>query len=450
MTSSLFRRLAGTNPGGTKEARSELRPAPPIAKRLNRNALTVAAVIMGMTVLTAIVVLNPTKESETTHAASASAEDLLQGPSRPAFLDEPIRQSVPAQGSDTTGLRSSEAPSPVSFPSAAIAPSSGSLSPAPESESVSPKDEPSARKEVSPRERSYQAALLSALVPGGTPADPQAKSVDDLPSVATNEELLLTLGDSIMRSALRQNSAANMPIARTSARLERSAHPSNPGTSEQSFWSDAAGATKAAIPAQLIAAGSAYTLRAGTVIPALLITAITSDLPGDIVGQVSRDVYDSRSERILLIPKGSRLIGKYDSQVAAGQGRLLVAWTRLILPNGRSMHLPGLALTDTEGNAGAKGSVDNHWRRVFGNALLLSALSAGIQLSQPSQATVLSTPSPGQVAAGAVGQELSTVAIEILRRGMSLAPTITIPAGQAFNVLLNGDIVFEEPYLPKP
>jgi type IV secretion system protein VirB10 len=113
------------------------------------------------------------------------------------------------------------------------------------------------------------------------------------------------------------------------------------------------------------------------------------------------------------------------------------------------MHLPGLALTDTEGSAGAKGSVDNHWRRVFGNALLLSALSAGIQLSQPSQATVLSTPSPGQVAAGAVGQELSTVAIEILRRGMTAAPTITIPPGQAFNVLLNGDIVFDEPYAPR-
>jgi type IV secretion system protein VirB10 len=114
------------------------------------------------------------------------------------------------------------------------------------------------------------------------------------------------------------------------------------------------------------------------------------------------------------------------------------------------MHLPGLALTDTEGNAGAKGSVDNHWRRVFGNALLLSALSAGLQLSQPSQATVLSTPSAGQIAAGAVGQELSTVAIEILRRGMGAAPTITIPAGQSFNVLLNGDIVFDEPYAPRP
>jgi type IV secretion system protein VirB10 len=277
-----------------------------------------------------------------------------------------------------------------------------------------------------------------------------AKTDGGLPSVATEEEQLLTLGDSIMRSALRGNSAANAPTPGTLANSEQSAFPSSARSSQQSFWAKTAEATKTTTTAQLVSAGSPYTLRAGTVIPALLITAITSDLPGDIVGQVSRDVYDSFSERIPLIPKGSRLIGTYDNQVAVGQGRLLVAWTRLILPDGRSMHLPGLALTDREGNAGAKGSVDNHWRRVFGNALLLSALSAGIQLSQPSQATVLSTPSARQVAAGAVGQELSTVAIEILRRGMSAPPTITIPPGQAFNVLLNGDIVFDEPYAPRP
>jgi len=200
---------------------------------------------------------------------------------------------------------------------------------------------------------------------------------------------------------------------------------------------------------QLAPAGSPCTLRAGTVIPGLLVTGINSELPGEIVGQVSRNVYDSRSQRLLLIPKGSRLIGSYDNQIAAGQGRLLVAWTRLILPDGRSMRLPGLALTDREGHSGAKDKVDNHWWRVFGNAVLLSAISAGVQLSQPSQTSVLSMPSAGQVASGAVGQELSNVALEILRRGMDVAPTITIRAGQPFNVFLSGDLVFDEPYTPR-
>src|SRR5437667_23831 len=200
------------------------------------------------------------------------------------------------------------------------------------------------------------------------------------------------------------------------------------------------------VSARLEPAGSPYTLRAGTVIPGLLVTGIKSDLPGDLVGQVSRDVYDSRTQRILLIPKGARLIGTYDNQVTAGEGRLLVAWTRLILPDGRSLRLPGLALQDLAGQTGAQGEVDTHWQRVFGKALLLSAISAGAQVSQPQQTSAFALPSAGQVAAGALGQELSNVALEVLRRGMDIPPTITIRPGQPFNVFLNGDLVFDGPY----
>jgi len=153
---------------------------------------------------------------------------------------------------------------------------------------------------------------------------------------------------------------------------------------------------------------------------------------------------------LLLIPKGARLIGTYDNQIAAGEGRLLVAWTRLILPDGRSLRLPGLALKDLEGQTGAKDQVETHWRRVFGKALLLSAISAGVQLSQPQQASALAPPSAGQVAAGALGQELSNVALEVLRRGMDVVPTITIRQGQPFNVFLNGDLVFDGPYEEEP
>jgi type IV secretion system protein VirB10 len=197
-------------------------------------------------------------------------------------------------------------------------------------------------------------------------------------------------------------------------------------------------------------ATSPYVLQAGTVIPAVLLTSITSDLPGDCLGQVSRDVYDSHTQRILLIPKGSKLICRYDDQVVAGQNRLLIAWTRLLLPDGRSMTLPGLALKDPQGQTGAKGSVDNHTGRVFGRALLVSAIGAGAQLSQPRQASILAPPTAGQVAAGAVGQEMSQVALEVLRRGMDQPPTITVPQGQTFNVFLNGDLVFEGPYAPSP
>jgi type IV secretion system protein VirB10 len=262
--------------------------------------------------------------------------------------------------------------------------------------------------------------------------------VEDQP-LADEEQQLLSLGDSILRVSVRQPTAGtgtSSPVAGIGG--------------HRAFLDRVGDATGATMTARLEAAGSPYTLRAGTLVPGMLLTEINSELPGEIVGQVSRNVYDSRTQRTLLVPKGSRLIGSYDNQVAAGEGRLLVAWTRLILPDGRSMTLPGLALKDRRGATGAKGEVDNHWRRVFGNALLLSALGAGVQLSQPQPASVLTAPSARQVAAGALGQELSHVALEILRRGMDVAPTITIPAGQPFNVFLNGDVVFDRPYVEEP
>jgi len=401
---------------------------------------------MGMTVLTAIVLLNPAKESKATRAASENAENSPPVPARPVFLDEPLPRSVPPAPTDSGSPTTQPAVTTGAVKSAFYPPSAPSGT-APEN-SVTREGSSPAMAE-SPRQRGYQAALMSSAVSGVTRSESASNPAADSPNTPTEEQQLVTLGDSIMRSALRQSGP--LPGPALSGDADRSTGIPIAGASHQSFATKAAEAVaKTATHAQLNPAGSPYTLRAGTLIPALLITGITSDLPGDIVGQVSRDVYDSRSQRILLIPRGSRLIGTYDNQIAAGQGRLLVAWTRLILPDGRSMQLPGLPLADREGNSGAKGKVDNHWRRVFGNALLLSALSAGLQLSQPSQATVLATPSAGQVAAGAVGQELSTVAMEIIKRGMSAAPTITIPAGQAFNVMLNGDIAFDEPFVPRP
>ena len=446
MKPGFFARSTGLSRDPIEEASTPLRPAPPIAKRLNRNALTVAAVIMWMTVLTAIVLLNPGKENKETRATSASAENLTQSPARPAFLDEPLPPSLRAATADSGSPTTQPAVTTGAARSAFYPPSAPSET-APENGFTREGSSPAMAE--SPRQRGYQAALMSSAVSGLTRSESASNPAADSPDTPTEEQQLVTLGDSIMRSALRQSGP--LPGPALSGDADRSSVLSNAGASHQSFWTKAAeAAAKTTTPTQLNPAGSPYALRAGTLIPALLITGITSDLPGDIVGQVSRDVYDSRSQRILLIPKGSRLIGTYDNQIGAGQGRLLVAWTRLLLPDGRSMQLPGLPLTDTEGNSGAKGKVDNHWWRVFGNALLLSALGAGLQLSQPSQATVFATPSPGQVASGAVGQELSTVAMEIVKRGVNAAPTITIPAGQAFNVMLNGDIVFDEPFVPRP
>ena len=150
--------------------------------------------------------------------------------------------------------------------------------------------------------------------------------------------------------------------------------------------------------------GSTYTLTAGTILPATLITEINSDLPGTVVAQLDRDVYDSRTGRTVLIPRGTRLIGRYDNHLSVGQHRLMVIWTRLVFPDSRELALPDLAAIDAHGAAGLSDVTDDHLPRVFGTALLLSAVGAGAQLSQPTSGSALTTPSASQVAAGAVGQ----------------------------------------------
>jgi type IV secretory pathway VirB10-like protein len=198
------------------------------------------------------------------------------------------------------------------------------------------------------------------------------------------------------------------------------------------------------IPVVFHPASSNTTLAAGTLIPALLETEINSDLPGSLLAQVSRDVYDLR-QRSVVVPRGTRLLGAYQNQVAVGQRRLLVAWTRLTFPDGSGFDLPGLPATDPSGAAGLTARVQNHLLRVFGDALLLSLLSAGADLSQPQNRNLSLAPSAGSVASAAVGQELASVGVQLLRRDLSLQPTLRLAAGTPFLVFVNGDLPLAPP-----
>ncbi len=126
---------------------------------------------------------------------------------------------------------------------------------------------------------------------------------------------------------------------------------------KQAFLSGDAN-TSAISTETLMDPASPYLLQAGAIIPAALITGIRSDLPGQITAQVTSPVYDSPTGNHLLIPQGARLIGRYDSQVAFGQSRVLLVWDRLILPNGKSILLDNQPGTDTMGFAGLEDEVD--------------------------------------------------------------------------------------------
>ncbi|HQR89000.1 MAG TPA: TrbI/VirB10 family protein, partial [Caulobacter sp.] len=124
---------------------------------------------------------------------------------------------------------------------------------------------------------------------------------------------------------------------------------------------------------------SPFTVQAGAVIAAAMVTGLRSDLPGQITAQVTENVYDSPTGRILLIPQGARLIGQYDAEVAFGQSRALLVWNRLILPNGRSIVLERQPGADASGYAGLEDEVDNHWGQLFRGAVLSTLLSIGAE-----------------------------------------------------------------------
>ncbi len=181
-------------------------------------------------------------------------------------------------------------------------------------------------------------------------------------------------------------------------------------------------------------------IKAGTIIPGVMISGLNSDLPGQIIAQVRENVYDSATGTQLLIPSGARLVGTYDSGVTMGQERALVGWTRIIYPDSSSISLDRMPGTDASGFAGFNDRVNNHYGRIFGSALLLSVMSAGVQLSQP-QASNGQNYSPGQTIAGATGAQMGQLGMQIAQRGLNIQPTLEVRPGYQFNVMVTKDII---------
>jgi type IV secretion system protein VirB10 len=193
---------------------------------------------------------------------------------------------------------------------------------------------------------------------------------------------------------------------------------------------------------------SQFEIKAGWEIPAVLEQAINSDLPGELKALVMSNVYDTATGRYLLIPQGSRLVGIYDSHVGYGQDGVQVVWNRIIYPDASTLDLDGMMGLDSHGNAGLRYQVDHHYKRLIGFAVLTSMFTAAYEISQNRRQSVLTTPSTGQTASAAVGQEMSQLGSQITRRNLNVQPTIKIPVGYKFNVRVNRDILFEAPYAP--
>jgi type IV secretion system protein VirB10 len=185
---------------------------------------------------------------------------------------------------------------------------------------------------------------------------------------------------------------------------------------------------------------SPWEVKAGTVIPAALLTAVDSDLPGEIIAQVTEPVYDHVTGLTVLIPQGARLIGQYDSQVAYGQERALIAWNRIVMPNGRSINLGAMEGADLAGASGLKDRVDGHFWQLARGILLSTVFSVGAASAQDASARssgglVLNSAGTG------VANEAEQVGSQITSRDLNRQPTIRIRAGWPLRVLVNKDMI---------
>ena len=193
-------------------------------------------------------------------------------------------------------------------------------------------------------------------------------------------------------------------------------------------------------PARIEHPASPYIIQSGWVINGALAKGAKTDLPGDIHAQVTQNVYDSPTGRFLLIPQGSMLQGKYNSQVSFGQTRMQMVWTRLIFPNGNSISLGHLPGADGEGNAGVEDGVDEHWGSIFKAAILSTVLSVGAEAGTSDTENNLAQ----AIRAGA-SQSINQAGEQIVERNLNIQPTLTARFGLPVTVAVDQDLILE-PY----
>ncbi|MFC5508141.1 TrbI/VirB10 family protein [Bosea massiliensis] len=244
------------------------------------------------------------------------------------------------------------------------------------------------------------------------------------------------------RPASNPTTATATPVPQTDlASLGLAPQPSTPSAQDRQLaFLNQTPDKRTVSPDRVAAPASANVLQAGAVIAAALITGIRSDLPGQITAQVTENIYDSPTGKILLIPQGTRVVGQYDAGVGFGQRRVLLVWNRLIFPNGRSIVLERQPGADAEGYAGLEDGVDYHWGELFKAAALSTILSVGAEAGTSQNENSLV-----QALRQGASNSVSQTGQQIVSRQLNIAPTLTIRPGFPVRVIVTRDLVLE-PY----
>ncbi|MDP3674834.1 MAG: TrbI/VirB10 family protein [Novosphingobium sp.] len=399
--------MSGEQPAGaTEEPVADaqgavcLRPDPPIVMRLSRKAIGIASAcglaVVGGALIYALRPAGPEQAEELYNTRGIAVADTLAsapkdygqvpklGPPLPGDLGKPILEAQ--RRGDIAALPPIGAAPPI------------------------PPPDPAANAAAAARQRAGQereAARGSRLFFGGGTPGNAGSALVGLPV------------------------AAEEPAGRTAA------SPQTEAGRKQAFL-ERASDRRTVSAERLTGLASPSILQAGSVIPAALITGIRSDLPGLVTAQVTQNVYDSPTGRILLIPQGSRLIGDYDADVGFGQSRILLAWNRLILPDGRSIVLERQPASDPRGFAGLADGTDYHWGGVFKAALVSTLLGVGSELGSGGDGDLANAIRRG------TQDSVTRAGEQVVGRELDVRPTLTIRPGFPVRVLVTRDLVLED------
>jgi type IV secretory pathway VirB10-like protein len=221
--------------------------------------------------------------------------------------------------------------------------------------------------------------------------------------------------------------------------------------SKAQFMQDGKSINTDYLASSVIDAKSPYEVKAGSVIPAIMINGLNSDLPGQVVALVRENVYDSSTRRYLLIPQGAKLVGLYDNNIVYGQERILVAWNRLIYQDGSSINLKAMPGTDLEGYAGFHDEVDNKYWKIFGSSFIMGVITGAMQYSQNNTnanvqvggigVTTNNNPTVGSTLSGSLGQQLGQTGLALAQKNLNIQPTLIVKPNYPFNIMITADMV---------
>ncbi|SOE50434.1 TrbI/VirB10 family protein [Orrella dioscoreae] len=413
--------VAAPQAGKVKPETVVLRAQPRPVTRLNRRTLAILAGGLSVAVLGALMwSLQPQRRTANEQAELynvdrvSRSEGLDQLPADYSKLPPTLPPDVPELGPPLPGdlgpaIVNSQQPAVAAY--------------------AAPGHDPAEAERLARLKEAEEAAASSVFFRTGTPqAAPEAQSqVAAAPGFSTN--------------------AAFDPMAAGPA--STAAQPADPtavqNRQDQKEAFQQAGTTETRNSGNLTLPASPYQVMAGTVVAGALVTGIKSDLPGDVIATVTEPVYDTATGRFLLIPQGSRILGRYNSQVSYGQSRVQVVWNRIILPDTSSLTLDNLAGTDPAGYAGLEDGVDWHWDRIFAGAVLTTLLGVGAELAAPENRQdgdriIIAGRDSAQDSINQVGQEMT-------RRNLNIQPTLTERPGLPVRIIVNRDLVLR-PYQP--